>query len=93
MSCRRARTPIEQLQPFEQSRIVGLREVGWTYRRIAAHVGHNLSLHSEEVFGAFQHMYYQVLDGRVVQTHVKIDALCEQWWELEQHPGKKSGHM
>ena len=35
----------------------------------------------------------QVLDGRVVQTHVNIDALCEQRWPPEQHPGKKSGHM
>ena len=35
----------------------------------------------------------QVLDGRVVQMHVKIDALCEQWWTPEQHPGKKSGQM
>ena len=25
--------------------------------------------------------------------HVKIDALYEQWWSPEQHPGKKSGHM
>ena len=34
----------------------------------------------------------QVLDGHVVQTHVKIDTLCEQWWPPEQHPGKKSRH-
>ena len=27
MSCRRVRTSVEQLQPFEQGRIVGLREV------------------------------------------------------------------
>ena len=36
---------------------------------------------------------HQVLDGRIVQTHIKIDAFCEQWWWHEQHPGKKSGHM
>ena len=31
--------------------------------------------------------------GRVIQTHVEIDALCKQWWLPEQHPGKKSEHM
>ena len=35
----------------------------------------------------------QVLDGRVVQTHVKIEVLCKQKWPPEQNPGKKSGHM
>ena len=35
---RRVRTPVEQFQPFEQGRILGLREAGWTYRRSAAHV-------------------------------------------------------
>ena len=35
----------------------------------------------------------QVLDGRVIQTHIKIDALCEQRWPPERHPGKKFGHM
>ena len=34
-----------------------------------------------------------VLDGRVVQTHVKIDSLCVQRWPREQHPGKKSRHI
>ena len=29
----------------------------------------------------------QVLDGRVVQMYFKIDALCEQRWQPEQHPG------
>ena len=29
---------------IERGRIVGLREAGWTYRRIAAHVGHNISV-------------------------------------------------
>ena len=28
----------------------------------------------------------QVLHGRVIQTHVKIDTLFEQWWPPEQHP-------
>ena len=35
----------------------------------------------------------QVLDGPIVQTHVKIDALCELRKPPEQHPGKKSWHM
>ena len=35
----------------------------------------------------------QVLDGRVIQTHVKIDAFCEQRWPTKQYLGKKSGHM
>ena len=35
----------------------------------------------------------QVLDGRLVQTYVNINALCEQRWSPEQHPEKKSGHM
>ena len=35
----------------------------------------------------------QVLDSRVVQTHVGIDALCEQRWPPIQHAGMKSGHM
>ena len=42
MPHRQVRTPVEQLQPFEWGRIVGLWEAGWTYRRIAAHVGHNV---------------------------------------------------
>lgn len=44
MPRRRVRAPVEQLQPFERGHIVGLREAGWTYRRIAAHVGHNVSV-------------------------------------------------
>ena len=40
----RVRTPVEQLQPFERGRIVGLWEAGWTYRRTAAHAGHNVSV-------------------------------------------------
>ena len=34
----------------------------------------------------------KVLDGRVVQTHVNIDASFEQWWLPEQYPRKKCGH-
>ena len=42
MPRRRVRTPVEQLQPLERGCIVGLREDGWTYRQIAAHVEHNV---------------------------------------------------
>ena len=41
---RRVCTPVEQFQSFERGRTVGLREAGWTYRRIVAHVGHNVSV-------------------------------------------------
>ena len=34
----------EQFPPFELGRIVCLRETGCTNRRIAAHVGHNVSV-------------------------------------------------
>ena len=44
MPRRRVRTPVEQFQPFERGRIAGLREAWWTYRRIAAHVGYNVSM-------------------------------------------------
>ena len=44
MPRRRVRTHVEQLQPFEWGRIVGLREAGCTYSQIAAYVGHNVSV-------------------------------------------------
>ena len=43
MPRRRVHTPVER-QQFERGRIVGLREPGWIYERIAAHVGHNVSV-------------------------------------------------
>ena len=36
--------PVEQLQAFEQDRIVGLQEAGWTYWQIAIYVGHKVSV-------------------------------------------------
>ena len=30
--------PVVAIRPFEQGHIVGLREAGWTYQRIAAHL-------------------------------------------------------
>ena len=44
MPGRRVCTPVEQLQPFKQGRIIGLGEAGWTYGCIAAHIGHIISL-------------------------------------------------
>ena len=92
------RRQVKQLQPFERGRIVGLRETEWTYRRIAAHVGHNVSV----VCRCFQQWSVEHSHTRRpgserprsrLQTHVNIDALYEQWWPPEQHPGKKSEHM
>ena len=86
------RTPVEQLQPFERGCIVDLREAGWTYRRIATHVGHSVSV----VYRCFQQWSVEHThtcrpgSGR---PHVNIDALCEQRWPPEQYPGKEFGHM
>ena len=77
-------------------RIVGLREAGWTNRRIAAMLG---TMYQWCVAAFSSGLWniptpvHQVLDGRVVQTHVKIDSLCKQSWPPEQHPGKKSEYM
>ena len=80
-------TPLEQFQPLEQGHIVSLWEAGWTYRRVAAHVGHSgVSAFSSGLWNISTPVD-QVLDGHVIQTQVKIDALCEQ------HPGKKSGNI
>ena len=83
--------PVEQLQPFERGYILGLWEAVWTYWCIAAHVGHNVLVSSG--LWIIPTPIDQVLDGQIVQKLVKIDALCEQWWPSEQHPGKKSKHI
>ena len=44
MLLRRLRNPVEQLQPVDRGSILCLRKAGWTYRRTAAHVGHNVSV-------------------------------------------------
>ena len=44
MPLRRVRTPVEQFEPFERDCIVGLWEAQWNYQRIAAYVGHNVSV-------------------------------------------------
>ena len=96
IDCPKNLAPVVAMRPIELGRIVGLRESGWTYRRIAAKV---LGTMIRLCVAAFSSGLWniptpvrQVL-GRVVQTHVKIDAFCEQRWPPEQHPGKKSGHM
>ena len=63
--------------PFEPGRIVGLRAAGWTYSRIVAQVGHNLCVaaFSSSLWNILTSVD-QVLNGRIVQTHVKIDAFC-----------------
>ena len=70
-----------------------LQEARWTYQRIASHIWHNVSW----VCRCFQNGLWnittpvdQVLDGRIVQTHFKIDAVWEQRWP---HPMKKFGYM
>ena len=52
MPRRRVRILVEHLQLFEQGHTVGLRKAGWIYRRISAHVGHNVSM----VYRCFQQM-------------------------------------
>ena len=72
-------TPVQHRQPFERGRIVCLREAGSTYRRVAEHVGHNVSgggRYFQQWSVEHSHTLDQVLDGHVVQTHVRIDALC-----------------
>ena len=44
MPCWWVRIPVEQLQPFERVCTVGIQETGWTYQRIAANVGYNVSV-------------------------------------------------
>ena len=90
------RTPVEQLQPFEGARIVGCRKLDG-YIDESLHMLRTIypwcvASFSRGLWNITTHIE-QVLDGRVVQTHVKIEALCEQRWPNEQHPGKKSGHM
>ena len=95
MPCQRVCTPVEQLQPFEWGCIVGLREAWWNIDELLHMMGpiywwcvsaFNSGLW--DIPASIDH----VLDGRIVEVHVKIDILCEQRWLPEQHPGKKSGH-
>ena len=44
IDCPKNLAPVAAIRSFERARIVGLREAGWTYRRIAARVGHNISV-------------------------------------------------
>ena len=54
---RRVHTPVERLHPFEWVRIVGLWEDVWTYRRIPAHVGHNVSVVCRFQQWSLEHSY------------------------------------
>ena len=73
-------TTVEQLQPFERSRTVGLREAGWTNGRLL----HMLGTIYRWCVAAFGSDLWniptptdQVLDGRVIPSQVKIDVSCE----------------
>ena len=44
MDCLKHVAPVIAIRPLERGHIVGLRETGWTYRRIVSHVGHNVSV-------------------------------------------------
>ena len=62
-------------------------------RRNAAHFGYNVSVWVVAFSSGLWKISTsvdQVLNGRVLQTHVKIDAMCKQRWT---QPGKKYGHM
>ena len=88
---RRVGTPVEQLQPlYACGKLDGhigrlLHMLGTVYRWCVAVFISSLWNIPTPV--------NQVLDARIVQTCVKIDALCEQRWPPKQHPGTKSGHM
>ena len=75
MPRRRVRTAVEQPQPFEHGRIVGLREAGKTYRRNAVHVRTMYRLCIAASSSGLWNILTpvdQVLDARIVQMHVKI---------------------
>ena len=95
IDCPKHLAHVVAIRPFQRGRLVGLQEAEWMYRRISAHVGHNVSV----VCSCFQQwsleLSHTLRPGSgwpctVVQMHIKIDALCEQQWLL---PGKKSRHM
>ena len=94
MHRRRVFTPVEQLQPFERGRIVDLWEAGWTYRRITAHVGHNVSVvcrcleqwsvehsHARRPGSVWPYGTDAHKDGRIVQAAVAArTAFREEIW-------------
>ena len=69
--------PCPQVHPLKRGRIIGLRETGLICRRIAAHIRHNVSAFSSGLWN-IPTLLDQVLDDRVLQTHVKIEELSEQ---------------
>ena len=87
--------PVEQLQSFEQDRIIVLREAWRKYRGIAEYAGRNVSVVCRCFYqrsAGHSHIHEPGLDGEV-QTHVKIDELCVWQFPPEQLPGKKSEHI
>ena len=42
--CPKNLEPVVTIRPLERGHIVGLWEAGWTYQRIATHIGHNVSV-------------------------------------------------
>ena len=98
MHCRRVLTPVEQLQPFGRSRIVGFREVGLTYRRISAHVGPNVSV----VCCCFRQWSVEHFhtrrpgSGRPLSTDARQDRRIMRAAvaaRIVPYPGNKSGYM
>ena len=87
----------EQLSRFERGRIAGLREAGWTHRRIAAHVGHTISV----VCRCFKHWSVEhshtlrLGSERPRSTDARQDRRIVRPANTvpEHHPEKKSGHM
>ena len=89
-------TPIKQLQPFQGVALQAFNMLnGYTDGML-----HMLGIMYRWCVAAFSSDLWniptqvdQVMDGRVAQTNVNIDALCQQIWPPEQHEGKKSEHM
>ena len=76
--------------------VVTLREAEWTYRGLQ-HMLVTMYQWSVNAFSSglcnIPTPVNQVLHGRIVQTNVKIDTLCEQRWPSEYHPGMNSGNI
>ena len=71
--CPKHLAAVVAIRPFEWGHVVGTQEAGWPYRWTAVVCCSALWNIPTPID--------QVMEGRVVQTHVKIDALCEQQWE------------
>ena len=86
---------VVSISPFEWGRIVGLQEarhIDGLLHMLDTVYWWCVAASSTDLWNIYIPID-QVLEGHLVQMHVKIDPLCEQRWPSEQHPGKKSGHM